>query len=204
MAPAEQDPRPQGAVTCTLRGVESKAWALRSLLVAPGGDGGADGGDKCGSAFATTKEFHRRWKAPCVTRGQPAPPREALGCASTSPAGPPGDTAVAPWGHPGVPKAAPASGTRCRWLNGRLSRGWLRIPVPRRHRHPLQAARGDTGWGGGGWPRPQGAGRAGAGCPHAEPGAGNASTRPRRADEMWQACNKPLVTVTFARQPLAG
>jgi len=25
-----------------------------------------------------------------------------------------------------------------------------------------------------------------------------------RADEMWQACNKPLVTVTFARQPLAG
>lgn len=28
--------------------------------------------------------------------------------------------------------------------------------------------------------------------------------RPRRTDEMWQACNKPLVTVTFARQPLAG
>lgn len=30
------------------------------------------------------------------------------------------------------------------------------------------------------------------------------SSRTRCADEMWQACNKPLVTVTFARQPLAG
>lgn len=29
-------------------------------------------------------------------------------------------------------------------------------------------------------------------------------SRTQCADEMWQACNKPLVTVTFARQPLAG
>lgn len=47
-----------------------------------------------------------------------------------------------------------------------------------------------------------GEGRAGAGCPRT--GAGSAGSRLRCADEMWQACNKPLVTVTFARQPLAG
>lgn len=44
--------------------------------------------------------------------------------------------------------------------------------------------------------------RAGAGCPHTR--AGSAGSRPQCTDEMWQACNKPLVTVTFARQPLAG
>lgn len=172
-----------------------KAWALRSLPVAAGGDGGADRGDKCGSAFATTKEFHRCWKAPGVTRGQPAPPRQAPGCASIWPAGPPGDTAVAPWGHPGVPKAVPASGDTVPVAQPEDSRAQMSpAPAP----SCLGDARGAAR------PRPRGAGRAGAGCPHAEPGAGNASTRPRRADEMWQACNKPLVTVTFARQPLAG
>lgn len=49
---------------------------------------------------------------------------------------------------------------------------------------------------------PPGEGRAGAGC--LRTGAGSAGSRLRCADEMWQACNKPLVTVTFARQPLAG
>jgi len=74
----------------------------------------------------------------------------------------------------------------------------LRIPAPRCHRH--HSGGGTEGV----HPHPHRAGRTSAGCPHAEPRAGNASTRPQRADEMWQACNKPLVTVTFARQPLAG
>lgn len=78
-----------------------------------------------------------------------------------------------------------------------------RTKLANRHRHPLWLWGGHRGGGVFALVSPSpGEGRAGAGCPHT--GAGSAGSRPRCADEMWQACNKPLVTVTFARQPLAG
>lgn len=152
-----------------------KAWALRSLPVAAGGDGGADRGDKCGSAFATTKEFHRCWKAPGVTRGQPAPPRQAPGCASIWPPGPPGDTAVAPWGHPGVPKAVPASGDAVPVAQPEDSRAQM-SPAP------APSCLGDTG--GWGWLAPVPEGQAGRAQAAHTPSPGLGTPAPGRGAQM--------------------